>query len=266
MLTYILDGKTSSIEKTLTSLGYKHFEYLESSSSTLVASVYHAQDQRVIKIVKSSSQELQILQQVGGKNRIIQLLNSVPITIPNMSNDYVLLEMSYKINQQIKSGEELKIFSRQLIEIMLFLHDNGVYYRDFKPGNIRWDGNNLTLIDFNCSMLYKDAADYPTRSCVGTKGFMAPEVLDREKFSDIRADIWNIGILIGYEWLQLYRGICAAESILTCSCENIISEFQSILDAPILVDLLTKMLQKDPNLRINAKKLLEHPYFIPKVS
>ena len=193
------------------------------------------------------------------------MIRSTPITIPCMSNDYVLLEMPYKEDRPIKSGEELKIFSYQLLEIMLFLHGNEIYYCDFKCGNLRWNGN-LTLIDFNCLMLYQNATDYPTKSCVGTKGYMAPEVVDRELFSDIRADIWSIGIVIAHEWLQLYRGIHAADSILSWNCDKITSDLWRFMDAPEDIDdLLKRMLQKDPNLRVISNKLLEHPYFIPKL-
>ena len=247
----------------LSSLGYNHAENLKSSNSTYVASVYRTKDQRVVKIAKCSSQELLILQQIGGKDHIIPLINSTPITIPNMSNDYVLLEMPYKENRAIQSAEELKLFFRQLIETMLFLHDHSIYYRDFKIGNVRWDGSYLTLIDFNCSMLFKDSKDYPSNLCVGTKGYIAPEVLDKKKLSDIRADVWSIGVMIAYEWLRLYRGVYAADSILNNGCENVFRDLSTSKAPPDLVDLLSKMLQIDPDLRIKGKDIIEHHYFIP---
>jgi serine/threonine protein kinase len=243
-------------------LGYKNFSFLESSESTLVAKAYLAEDQRVVKIISSDSQELSILQSVAGKPHIISLhrVESIPNTT------FVLLEMPFKEDRPVGSDEELKDFSRQLVEVIVFLHQQGIYYRDVKRSNIRWDGKHLVLIDFSCSMNYQDASNYPSKAVVGTRGYMAPEVLDKSKPSDIRADIWSIGVVLAYEWVRIHFGIAAAGGVFCSTVEELKNDLTRDLCSPKdFTDLIFKLMDPDPTKRLSEHLILQHPYFTSSI-
>lgn len=91
---------------------------------------------------------------------------------------------------------------KQLLEGLLYLHNEGVMHRDIKPANILIDKKKrqLLLIGFGLSsieQLQDGGAD--TRTYSGTKSYMAPELLVGEE-SDHRADIYSVGV-------SLYRMI-----------------------------------------------------------
>ena len=72
------------------------------------------------------------------------------------------------------------LIMKQLLEAVEHLHKNGIMHRDLKPQNIIFDteANLIKVIDFGLSQdlslpLNQDLF------CVGTPGFVAPEILDK---------------------------------------------------------------------------------------
>ncbi|KAF8804870.1 kinase-like protein, partial [Phlegmacium glaucopus] len=81
----------------------------------------------------------------------------------------------------------------QLFEAVKFMHDHNVAHMDLKPSNILIPSEygRLNIVDFGVSVRVRNATEL-RRGCVGTEGYMAPEV-GRTKFSPIRADLWSTG-------------------------------------------------------------------------
>jgi serine/threonine protein kinase len=76
-------------------------------------------------------------------------------------------------------GNPVKIrkYMHDLMEVIRYLHERNVLYRDVKPDNVLWDEENgrLNLIDFDVATFYDPKRLH--RRLVGTDGYMAPEVL-----------------------------------------------------------------------------------------
>ena len=246
-------------------LGYNIQKEIHSSSITIVARAVQYKDQKVIKIVSKNSTELSILQQIGGKHHIIQLCQAISINFTandnsGQSQEFILLEFPYIENRSIETEEELRKFFYQLVDTMNFLHNQGIFYRDFKRDNILWDGQQLTLIDFNCSMFYKSNADYPSKENVGTKGYKAPEVEDSNKTSDIRADIYSIGKLLVYEWVKL-QGCASANGIFDTPYEELLGDLKLIFMAPHDVySLAASLIHPDPSKRLSGQNILQQSF------
>lgn len=81
--------------------------------------------------------------------------------------------------EQYVFGDPLKIrkYMHDLMEVIRFLHERNILYRDVKPDNVLWDEDNgrLKLIDFDVATFYDSKRLH--RRLVGTDGYMAPEVL-----------------------------------------------------------------------------------------
>lgn len=95
----------------------------------------------------------------------------------------------------------------QLLEAMAYLHQKQILHRDLKPANIliTHHGDNVRLIDFGIA----DADDYVAlKQAGGTKGYMAPEVLDGKE-ADGRADIYALGKILSLLFPRRYKRVAA---------------------------------------------------------
>lgn len=90
-------------------------------------------------------------------------------------------------------------------------HAQGILHRDIKPANLLMDrSGRMKLVDFGLArpVSNRDLASHPaaTTTVIGTRDYMAPEVLDGGD-PDARVDVYATGVLV-YEMLtgQLPRG------------------------------------------------------------
>ena len=77
------------------------------------------------------------------------------------------------------------------------LHSHGFVYRDLKDKNLLLDARGCArLCDFG---LVHDMATGPAKGKIGTKGFWAPEQLDKSGTYDTACDLWTLGVC-AYHW------------------------------------------------------------------
>ena len=86
-------------------------------------------------------------------------------------------------------------WAKQLCDVLGYLHTRKppIIYRDLKPGNImlKPDGN-ITLIDFGTARTYK-RENIEDTTCLGTRGYAAPEQFGGRGQTDERTDIYCLG-------------------------------------------------------------------------
>lgn len=76
------------------------------------------------------------------------------------------------------------------------LHKNDIVHRDISANNIIINQNNIKLIDFGISRIYKTEKGRDTQ-ILGTQGYAAPEQFGFKQSSP-RSDIYSIGVLMNY--------------------------------------------------------------------
>ena len=87
-----------------------------------------------------------------------------------------------------------------LIRGVMYLHKFRIAHRDIKPDNLVVDSErnfSLKIIDFDVAMRVEDEDEVVEGQC-GTKGWMAPEMVDKLMYSPIKADRWSTGAVILY--------------------------------------------------------------------
>lgn len=89
-------------------------------------------------------------------------------------------------------------WAKQMCDVLEYLHSQTppIIYRDFKPGNIMLKPNGtIVLIDFGAAREFKND-NYQDTTCLGTRGFAAPEQFEGDGQTDIRTDIYGLGTTI----------------------------------------------------------------------
>ncbi len=94
--------------------------------------------------------------------------------------------------------EDVIEWAKQLCDVLGYLHtrEPAIIYRDMKPANVmlKPDGN-ISLIDFGTAREHK-AAKVEDTTCLGTRGYAAPEQYGGMGQTDARTDIYCLGATI----------------------------------------------------------------------
>ncbi|KAF0434650.1 Pkinase-domain-containing protein [Gigaspora margarita] len=175
----------------------------------------------------------------------------------------VLMDVTIQKATTPFSNEDARRYFRHMILGFEYLHEHDIVHRDIKPDNLLLSADGiLKIVDFGVSEAFTQGNDKMKKSA-GSPAFMAPElcVANRGEISGKAADIWSMGV-------TLY---CLVFGHLPFVKDNVIDLFDSIKNDDItipegsnpdadLVDLLHKVLEKDPEKRIIMAELREHPW------
>ncbi|CAL1411407.1 unnamed protein product [Linum trigynum] len=157
----------------------------------------------------------------------------------------------------------IRMYTKQLLLGLAYLHNNGIMHRDIKGANILVDNKGcIKLADFGASKKVVELATINgAKSMKGTPYWMAPEVILQTGHS-FSADIWSVGCTViematgKPPWSQQYQEVAALFHIGTTKSHPPIPEHLSAQAK----DFLLKCLQKEPNFRATASDLLLHPF------
>ncbi|XP_071658176.1 maternal embryonic leucine zipper kinase isoform X4 [Patagioenas fasciata] len=168
----------------------------------------------------------------------------------------------YIISKDRLSEEEARVFFRQIVSAIAYVHSQGYAHRDLKPENLLIDeDHNLKLIDFGLCAKPKGGLDYHLNTCCGSPAYAAPELIQGKAYIGSEADIWSMGVL-------LYALLCG---FLPFDDDNVMAVYRKIMRgkysipkwlSPSSTLLLNQMLQVDPKKRITVKHLLRHPWLL----
>eukprot|EP00347_Sterkiella_histriomuscorum_P009234 403342006 len=157
--------------------------------------------------------------------------------------------------------DALHIF-KQIMEGIAYLHQNGICHRDVKPSNILVTKDQKVYIaDFNVAR-EKTTDIFRMMTRTGTLAYSAPEIFT-STYYDEKVDIWSAGIVLylilsGQQPFEdenvpkLISRITLGEYDLTQPIWSKISETG--------VDLLKRMLEISPSMRLSAKEVLAHAW------
>ena len=189
------------------------------------------------------------------------------------------------------SDTECRRYVRQLCSALNYCHSRNVCHRDIKPENILLDEHdNVLLADFGFASIMEveqldrkrslteegnaasslqldefcpyEASDRSMEgsskvmkamsTVCGTMSYMAPEILNREKYLGNKADIWSLGVVI----YVLLVGFMPFRDEDTKKSEYSTPKY--VKDEAS--DFVSKMLILEPEERYSARRLLLHPW------
>lgn len=121
------------------------------------------------------------------------------------TDDSFLIVMDYIEGKSLQSvlknsgaqAQELVVkWGIQLCDVLGYLHSRepSIIYRDMKPANVMLRPNgDITLIDFGTAREFKNRSMVEDTTCLGTRGYAAPEQFGGRGQTDPRTDIYCLG-------------------------------------------------------------------------
>ena len=156
--------------------------------------------------------------------------------------------------------EEVLILSwlQQMLKGLEHVHQKDIIHRDLKAMNIflkdTW--RTCKLGDFGISTAVETGKS--ASGCVGTPAYMAPELLWNQRYASA-VDLWAIGVVL-YELMALrlpFVGSNVLSLVYQIAFNNYEdSPLQLGCYSPFLIELVSRLLDKDPTKRPHAAQLL----------
>ncbi|KAJ9483354.1 Negative regulator of the PHO system [Penicillium thymicola] len=183
----------------------------------------------------------------------------------------------------------VKSFMHQLLKGIAFCHDNRVLHRDLKPQNLLINKKGqLKLGDFGLARAFGIPVNTFSNEVV-TLWYRAPDVLLGSRTYNTSIDIWSAGCIMAemYTGRPLFPGTTNEDQLVKIfrlmgtpsertwpgisQLPEYKSDFQiyATQDLSLIIpqmdaigmDLLNRMLQLRPEMRISATEALQHPWF-----
>lgn len=224
-----------------------------------------------------------------------RLLNIVP-SERNIGLVFELMHSNLKdyleTHEELANSKKKKLF-REIVKGMAFIHSQGIFHRDLKPGNILVTREGIPKVaDFGLSRSFQLPTGKYTHE-VGSLFYRAPELLLGADEYSMALDIWSLGCIFfeiftgrilfqsDSEIDQLYRifrvlgtvneerwpGVTKLKYYKDTFPKWDSIDLSTICSGMSMngVDLLKKMLRYDPIERISSKEILKHSFFDEKI-
>eukprot|EP00092_Neocalanus_flemingeri_P039015 GFUD01042471.1.p1 GENE.GFUD01042471.1~~GFUD01042471.1.p1 ORF type:complete len:687 (-),score=183.83 GFUD01042471.1:48-2108(-) len=175
------------------------------------------------------------------------------------------------------SEETAKFQFYQICHTIAYLHSKNICHRDLKLANILlMEPNSRSLLkvsDFGVSKIW--SASNMLESMVGTPAFMAPEVLALECAPHLsytcKSDCWSLGVVLylllcgNQPFIREFFGQSVHMQIMSGDFNTMTGGIWDCV-SPQAKDLVSKLLVVEPDDRLSAALILQHPWFTEDIT
>lgn len=161
-----------------------------------------------------------------------------------------------------------RYFFLQLVNTLSFLQASSIAHRDIKPENILLTSDfNVVLADFGSACPNHPHLD----RYIGTEGYIAPELLRRKNYDGFQSDVFSLGVVLfcmvaGFPPYKkqatsadpYYRYFTQHRQAAYWNC--LARKHAPRTFSPDFIDLISKMLEYNPQQRITIQEISIHPF------
>lgn len=262
------------------------------TSQRVVLKVYD-KDRISANLLENITKEMRILNIAKGVDGIVQLEDSYEdshqaVSVLEDCTGGTLISKMASGGGQLNEASCVHHVVKPLLQVLAWLHSNGIVFRDLKPEHIMFDGKgHLRLVDFFSAAVYGEDS---LVSREGTLAYMAPEMVIKpspdEIFNEVignglseadlpsyneKVDIWSLGVTIFEVLTSRQPFLAETPEELRCIHARTLGSSGGIrtsLDCVKMrefmsndaLDFLGSMLRVNPDERPSAVELLEHPW------
>jgi serine kinase len=280
------DKEKESAEKERTDFlkkrGYGPFEALDSGGQANVykttknkvifaAKVIHVENPNNTKLEDDLKRELEIVTNLKHPNCI-----RVEDLFRTKTKVYII--MDYMPNGNVgsvirKSGPlcewKTKAWFCPIAKAVQYLHKHKIAHRDLKLDNILLDAHfNPKLTDFGFSRFVatdpKSKKGEKSDTFCGTPSYNAPEIISHTPYDPYIIDVWCLGICLFVMLNEDYPFDRANKEKMYENQMKRNFKFRSAVESKVsadVKDLIRKLLEPDPNTRININDVCKHFWF-----
>ena len=237
---------------------------------------------RAMKIIKKKKKDNNDID----KTNELEILNEINIlkqidhpNVVKIFEFYNSKDAFYLITEYCEGGELFKLISQkkilteiqcayimyQVLSAIKYCHKMKIMHRDLKPENIliykhnkEKDFFDVKICDFGTSQIFKKG-EWQSQPC-GSVYYVAPEVINKKYNS--KCDLWSCGVIM---FMLLSNkapfGGRTDKDIIRNVLQGIYNKNFLRSCSETTLDLISKMLEKDYKLRINAENAMKHKFF-----
>jgi len=188
---------------------------------------------------------------------------------------FIIMEMmeggelfDYVVQKGTLTEDEAARIVRKVTSALVYMHSHNICHRDLKPENLLLktkpkgphDAVEVKVIDFGLSKAMEEPV---ARTFLGTRGYLAPEMLQRRDYTRA-VDTWALGVIV---------------FVLLCGClpfddDSAVVPSDDLVKAKFILrfprwaknlsasakNLLNHLLDVNPRTRYTAEQALEHPW------
>jgi len=180
----------------------------------------------------------------------------------------------YVVQKGTLTEDEASIIVRKVTGAMVYMHSQNIVHRDLKPENLLLrrkpnspqDSVDVKIIDFGLS---KCMTEPVAQSFLGTRGYLAPEMLQRRDYTKA-VDTWALGVIV---FVLLCGCLPFDDDSATVPSDDLVrAKFVLRFPrwaknlSPSAKDLLSHLLDVNPSRRYTAEQALDHAWVTGKAA
>ncbi|XP_009069614.1 PREDICTED: obscurin-like, partial [Acanthisitta chloris] len=204
-------------------------------------------------------------------DRITRLLDEFEtrktlILILELCSNEELLDRLFK--KSVVTEAEVKLYIKQILEGLKYLHDRNILHLDIKPLNILMvypEREDLKICDFGFAQ--KITPFEPQFSKYGSPEFVAPEIVSQSPVSKA-TDIWAVGVItyLSLTCKSPFAGENDRKTLLNIQNGEISWTIPDVVHlSEDAKDFMKGILQQNPTARPSALDCLSHKWFMHNV-